>query len=259
MKISQILLLLLVLTAQVLYIATRLYSVSDIIGMSHGVLPVGAVHFYCVATKPHSRLDRMLQVFEQKNETLNVLEMGSKVKVGWGAHAFGLKIKALYDFIHSTNVSSDDLVVGFDAYDVAYTGSTEEIKSRYIAMNKPVVFGAETKNSPDLKREYPQANLQEYFPFLNSGLLVGKVWALRELMEGYVFNPKEDDQRYWTTKYLERPDLIVLDHHNVLFLNCYRIHMQNLLNINGTATYEGAHPLFIHGNGPSKHCLKNFD
>lgn len=39
-------------------------------------------------------------------------------------------------------------------------------------------------------------------------------------MKDYKYDDAEDDQRFWTTQYLKRPNLITLDHFNKLFLNC---------------------------------------
>ena len=215
-------------------------------------------HFITLATKPHQRLELLRKSFVETNESISFLGNGSHIAVGWGFGGFGLKLKALFDFIHSDNVRSDDLIVNLDAYDSFYCGTTAEIESRFVSMNKEVVFGAERFIWPDTDRKYPDSDLKEYFPYLNAGTLIGRVSALRELMHGYAFDPKEDDQRYWTTKYLERLDLIVLDHGNVIFLNCAGINISELAYINKTAHFRMTNPLIVHASGSDKSCLGKF-
>ena len=216
-------------------------------------------HFISVATKPHPRLEILRKSFTENNETITFLEMGSSIPLGWGTGGFGLKMQALFAYIHSDNVRSDDLIVNLDAYDTFYCGTTAELESRFVSMDKEVVFGAERFIWPDRDRKYPDSDLKEYFPYLNSGLFIGRVSALRELMEGYDFDPKEDDQRYWTTKYLERPDLIELDHDNLIFLNCAGIDISELTYINRAAHFRMKNPLIVHGNGDDKSCLGKFN
>jgi hypothetical protein len=127
-------------------------------------------------------------------------------------------------------------------------------------MNKPVVFGAEMCCYPDdnKKNLYPKS--PSGFRYLNSGLFIGRVEALRECMKDYDSELIEDncnDQLWWTNKFLERQDLIELDYYNNLFLNCVWLNA-NELHINeneDTVVFNNATPQFIHGNGPSKNLL----
>ena len=66
------------------------------------------------------------------------------------------------------------------------------------------------------------------FPYLNSGMFIGSVKALRECMKEYQYNDNDDDQRFWTTQFFNRPDMIMLDYNNDIFKhvwNKYRRYM----------------------------------
>jgi len=71
-------------------------------------------------------------------------------------------------------------------------------------------------------------------------------------MKGYVYDDDEDDQRYWTTKYLNFPELISLDHENLLFLNLFGADLSKLHFESDTLMYKGRSPQVVHANGPNK-------
>ena len=89
--------------------------------------------------------------------------------------------------------------------------------------------------------------------------MIGKVSAFRELMKDYIFHNRDNDQRYWTTKYFERPDMIQLDHHNEIFLNCAGINVTELTYKDGSALFRNATPLLIHASGKDESCLAKLE
>jgi hypothetical protein len=85
-------------------------------------------------------------------------------------------------------------------------------------------------------------------------MFIGKVESLRKCTEKYKYDDTHDDQRYWTTQFLEFPELITLDYENKMFLNTSGFN-ENLFiyNIDSQmAMYKAKSPLFVHVNGPEK-------
>ena len=74
----------------------------------------------------------------------------------------------------------------------------QDIIDKYNTFNKPIIFGAETTCSPDKRMIQYYFNINTKFPFLNSGLYIGKVWALKECLKDYKYNDQHDDQLFWT-------------------------------------------------------------
>jgi hypothetical protein len=146
-----------------------------------------------------------------------------------------------------------------DAYDVIYYGTRDEIIRRYLTFSKPIVFGCETTCNPIPAYEKYYTHKSCEFPFLNSGLFIGRAGALRTCIRDYKYNDKDDDQAFWTVQFLEtNKELITLDYENRLFLNTYGIDL-SLIKFEGTlCKYKGAVPLFVHVNGPDKGDLKHF-
>lgn len=217
------------------------------------------VHYITVATKPHPILNNIIKRVEDNNEKLYVLGMQEDRLIGWNAKGnFGVKLKEVKSYIDNDKLDNEDIILFTDAYDVIYTGNQEIIMERYLNMNKSIIFGSETECNPDPERKKDYTKKNEDFPYLNSGMYIGKVWAIRECMKEYIYNDKDDDQRYWTNKFFERPDLITLDYKNELFLNTYGIEIEDVRWNRKDAYYNLKNPQFIHVNGPDKGDLNRF-
>jgi len=216
-------------------------------------------HYITVATKPHPILELIKTRVENQGEKITILGLEENRNIGWNAYAnFGVKLREVYMYIWNVDLDPDDIVLFTDAYDVIYCGNQNEIIKRYLEFDKPIVFGAETMCNPDPNRENEYKNRDLQFPYLNSGLYIGRVWALRECMIGYSYNDADDDQRYWTNYFFKRDDLIALDHDNSLFLNSAGIPIKEIQWDGTVATYKNKKPMFVHVNGPDKSDLKHF-
>jgi hypothetical protein len=219
------------------------------------------LHYITVATKPHHILDKIKEKVQQNGETILVLGLEENRTIGWeGQQNFGVKLREVSQFLRNPALESDDIVLFTDAYDVVYCGTLEEIKTRFLSMNKPIIFGAEKYCNPDPNRAIKYKVTETEFPFLNSGMFIGRVWALRECIENYQYNDKDDDQRYWTTQFFQHPELIGLDYENTLFLNTVSMDEKYFFldKRDYVAIYKSATPQFVHVNGPVKTDLYTY-
>lgn len=220
-------------------------------------MQVPNIHYITVATKPHPVLDEIRAKCHKNGEMITVLAQEENRPIGWASRGnFGVKLREVHQFItRNPALQPDDLILFTDAYDVVYCGQFAQIWERYQEFEKPIVFGAEKycNPDPDLKSKYSTDPNAE-FPYLNSGLFIGRVWALRKCMENYQYDDKHDDQRYWTNQFLSvNKPLIELDHNNRLFLNtCDIDDTQVRWSNRETVLYRNANPLFYHVNGPDK-------
>jgi hypothetical protein len=215
--------------------------------------------YITIATKPHVVLDNIIRRTELQNETVIVLGTHENRNIGWQSTGnFGIKLKEVQEFIMRPELNEDDIVLFTDAYDVIYGGSRDEIIKRYIHLNKPIVFGCEKYCNPDPRLDCHYTYRDTEFPYLNSGLFIGRVWAIRKCMETYKYNDKHDDQFFWTLQFLNKSNLITLDYKNSLFLNTAGISIDDIHWDGRSATYNGKNPLFVHINGPDKSDLKYF-
>jgi hypothetical protein len=142
-----------------------------------------------------------------------------------------------------------------DAYDVVFTGQKDTLLEKYLSFNRPIVFGAETDCSPDdwRKVEYSDEDNRVQFPYLNSGLFIGRIGALRNLMCGDSFSYYDDDQRYWTNKYLANGETIELDSKNMIFLTSIRrLNKSDIMLTASSFRYRHNMPQLVHANGHDK-------
>jgi hypothetical protein len=217
------------------------------------------LYYITIATKPHAVLENLKRVVEKNGESLIVLGEQEDRRIGWNSHGnFGVKLREVYTYIWNVDLDPEDIILFTDAYDVIYCGNQDEIIKKYLELDSPIIFGAETMCNPDPNREVEYNNRHLQFPYLNSGLYIGRVWALRECMIGYSYNDADDDQRYWTNYLFKRDDLIKLDYHNSLFLNTAGINIKEIEWDGNIAKYKDKIPMFVHVNGPDKSELKHF-
>jgi len=224
---------------------------------------MNAAQFYyiTIATQPHVILDRIQCKIAEQNEKIIVLGKEENRAIGWNSTGnFGVKLKEVRDFLSRDYVNDEDIVLFTDAYDVLYYGSFPEILKRFGEFHKPIVFGCETTCNPipSLAAVYEEKECE--FPFLNSGMFIGRVWALRKCISDYKYNDKDDDQAFWTLQFLkENRDLIELDYNNRLFLNTYGIDLTLITRYDrNMCSYKNKNPLFVHVNGPVKSDLDYF-
>lgn len=215
--------------------------------------------YITIATKPHRVLDKIIANVKKNKEEIEVLGLSENRLIGWEGHQnFGVKLRELYNYVNRPKLEPNDIVLFTDAYDVAYLGDQKEILRRYKMFSKPIIFGAERSCHPDPIKAKDYKFLDTEFPFLNSGMIIGRVGALRQCMKGYQFDDRHDDQRFWTTVFFENPALIELDHENLLFLNAADIDLEDFDWNKKTVWYKRRNPLFVHINGPDKSMIEIF-
>lgn len=217
------------------------------------------LHYITIATKPHVILELIQTTIAKQSENVTVLGGKENRDIGWqGTGNFGIKLKEVQDFLFRENLADNDIVLFTDAYDVIYCGDKfSNIVSQYLTFEKPIVFGAEKFCNPDPKQEAYYKFKDTEFPYLNSGLFIGRVWALRKCMEKYKYNDKHDDQLFWTLQFFHS-GLIELDYSNQLFLNTSGIDINEIGWDGEHGTYKDKKPAFIHVNGPNKSDLRRF-
>ena len=194
-------------------------------------------------------------------EKIHVLAQEENRRIGWESHQnFGIKLREVAKFLNLDTLGPDDIVIFTDAYDVAYYGNQVEAVERFRSFYKPIIFGSEKYCNPDpeLATKYPNCSEEHEFPYLNSGMYIGYVWALQYCLRDYIYEDRDDDQRFWTQQYFTNTDLIGLDYENRLFLNTSGMDMSKFKVINGHASYreDEQRPIFVHVNGPDKSLIE---
>lgn len=175
------------------------------------------VWYVTIATKTNENLDLLKKLCRMHDTDIIVLGMGDRNLTEWGRN-FGIKMKYLRKFLSRNDIAEDDIILFTDAYDILLCDSMENIVGKYMTFGSDIVFAAERFCHPDvkMKRSYRRfwenrgEDHQDLEMFLNSGAFIGRKWAIRDCLSRYRFRKSTDDQRYWTSIYLDQ-DMLVLE------------------------------------------------
>jgi hypothetical protein len=163
---------------------------------------------------------------------------------------FGFKLRYLNNMLHKEFVKDDDIVLYTDAYDILLNDSITTIEERFLAMNVPILFGAERGCWPDALRCYSYKTLGNDFPYLNAGAFMGYAKDLKNMLLGHRYCEDEDDQRFWTSMFLAGAP-IHLDMDCSIFFNCYIVPPEEYCIKDGKFKFNDKSPAVIHFNGDS--------
>jgi len=204
--------------------------------------PFARMYYMTVATKSHPVLEKIQEKMYLEGQILHVRDLQEN----------GNKLEEIYTFLQQEQLNDKDIVLFTEAQDVALIRPQKEIMKRYKEFHTPIVFGAEKIS----QRASEYKSQDGYFPYLNSGVFIGRVWALRTCMENYTHG---DPQQFWTEKYFQYPDLITLDTNAKLFLSCNGIDkkLMEYDRFNQKLVYSetGTQPMVVHANCADKSYL----
>jgi hypothetical protein len=140
-------------------------------------------------------------------------------EVAWWPDGLGTKINALRRFVFGP-LADQDIVVFLDAFDVMVFGGKDLLVEKFVAMerqrNRSLFFNAEAACFPPFDDictpNYPQSP-HEQWRYLNSGMIIGRVSAMRHMLQEPVDNIiKGSDQAFYQRHFLRYPDEVGLDY-----------------------------------------------
>ena len=153
------------------------------------------------------------------------------------------------------------LIIVCDTFDLFPLAREKEILEKFNKLCNPdnILFSSEVYCWPDksLAQSYTKSNSK--YLFLNSGCIMGYRDDIYQLIKNSVVNDNDDDQLFFTLKYLSGKK-IILDNKCELFqaLNGCQddivIHKNRIYN-----KYTNSYPIFVHGNGPAKIFLNHIE
>lgn len=193
-----------------------------------------------------------LKVFGVGNEWTG----GDIIKYPGGAQ----KIRLLKENLHLYKDDDNTILVFTDSYDVIFQSGPKSMLEVFKSFDANIVFSAEVMCWPDEK-------LAEFFPtvnkdqkrYLNSGAFIGYASAIYKLIEDFNQVDDEDDQLFYTKKYLANKDTlnIKLDKDGLFVHNLNGAFDDLALKFEEKKAYfinqiTNKVPIGIHGNGPTK-------
>lgn len=172
---------------------------------------------------------------------------------GWDYHTivkewkgFGTKIIGLYEYLVN---SYDDDFIYLDAYDNYCIAPPDEFNYKHRG-GTGLIISAEKGCYPDIQNMGKFPSVPHEWKYLNSGQIYGRRDVFMNLFEQNPVQFEDDDQRWYTERYLEKRSSISLDYCNIFQSVAFEVEgdftlTYNRLYNNKTHTF----PMFIHGNG----------
>lgn len=220
-----------------------------------------------VATEENENLTNFKKSCEVFGIPYTILGLGDKWESGKAENGVLLepggaqKINYLKRELEKIDNLQDHIILFTDSYDVIFAAPPIEIVTKFRNIKKPIVFSAEKTCWPDPEVEFQYPRLNSEYAYLNSGGFIGYGDKIKQLISDEVEN-WEDDQRYYTKKYLESPESYHLDSEQYIFqtLNLAIDDVEidkNFGRLKNIVTKTN--PCVIHANGPSsvKEFLRN--
>jgi hypothetical protein len=159
---------------------------------------------------------------------------------------FGTKIIGLYEYLVN---SYDEDFIYLDAYDNYCIAGPDEFEYKH-KTGTGLIISAEKGCYPDSHNRGKFPTVPHEWKYLNSGQIYGRREEFMRLFEQNPVRFEDDDQRWYTDRYLERRSSISLDYCNIFQSVAFEVEgdftlTYNRLYNNKTHTF----PMFIHGNG----------
>lgn len=152
-------------------------------------------------------------------------------------------------------------VLFMDGYDSIVTGHATDILRAWqqVCDERQPLFAAEVYCWPDRDSAAKYPETETPYRFLNSGAFIGTAAALLRIIEDEIAD-HEDDQRYYTQRFLSGQYAMCLDTRCLLF-QCLNGALEDVQADEGRGMLYNqrtkSHPAVIHANGPSKDWLEN--
>lgn len=199
-----------------------------------------------VSNKQHPGLDILLGSSSRfSNLQTRVLGLGNQTPIGHGGKGFGLKLQLLQQELKLVPLMQPVLFT--DAWDVIIQENVDKLLQWLEEHPDQVLFAAETVKWPDKDLIYP-VPLGFPFPYLNSGVFMGKAKNILELLEK-PFDSLTDDQGYYSEQFVVQKDnKIVLDSKGEYFLCMHGIQPNDFHIVNQKLVFQDKIPTVLHLN-----------
>lgn len=180
---------------------------------------------FTVATEETDGFRRYLDSAKEFNINPTVLGFGETWKGGeiTTKPGGGWKVKLLKEALQSHRDDKDKIIIFTDGYDVIFANDLDHILKKFDKIDAKVLFSAEPYCWPDktLAAKYPE--VKDGNRYLNSGLYMGYVPEILEILEKEDIGDTDDDQLFFTRAYLDEEFRnkinMKLDHTNEIFQN----------------------------------------
>ena len=150
-------------------------------------------------------------------------------------------------FLQESYLTNDDILIFTDSSTIVQVQSQKLIRKRFLTFSKPIVIGGQ--ETPVDKRclnvPGPISRLQP-FPYINSNMFMGRVWALRRFFIGVPLSDSDSPDFVMTKLLFRNKSIAEIDAKGHLFVTHVKKSKLSFLECN-----SGNHTVTCHGTGTS--------
>jgi hypothetical protein len=201
------------------------------------------IHWVVMTKETSPALSKLIDMSHKFEEEITVIESESS-------------LAECSKFLQESNLANNDIVIFTDSDTIVQVQSQELIRKRFLTFSKPIVIGGQ--ETPVDKRclnvPGPISRLQP-FPYINSNMFMGRVWALRQFFIGIPLSDNESADFTMTKLHFRHKSIAEIDAKGHLFVT----HMKksrlsalqwNTGNQTATCHGTGTNPLIIQCEEP---------
>lgn len=207
------------------------------------------LHVCTVASRSHPNLEKLIASCEQNKIQLEILGMGQP----YGSNMDKLRFMRSY----CEQLPDDDMILFVDAFDMLILADQDEIASRFLSLNVPMLMAAEILCWPLKGSAKFHTRTASPFKYINTGGYIGWVKAIKRWLNAFdeILLSGTSDQGAAQKLMMKKKYYYAIDHACAIFLCLYRVPTDAVyidsINKKITCAYTNSTPCVLHANGGS--------
>jgi hypothetical protein len=207
------------------------------------------LHVCVVASHMHPNLKKLIVSCENHGIQLEILGMNQPYRCNTD------KLRAMRNYCH--RLPDNDLVLFVDAFDVLILADKQEIVSRFLALDVPMLMSMEMNCWPSKTTAPFHPPTASPFKYINSGSYIGWVEAVRRWLDAFdeTLLSGTSDQAAIHKLFIKNSSFYALDHWCTIFLCLYQVPFNavfiDVVNRQINCIYTNSSPCVLHANGKS--------
>ena len=199
------------------------------------------IHWVVMTTDMSPALSKLIDMSHKFEEKITVIHSERS-------------LSATAKFLEETNLANDDILIFTDSDTIVQVQSQKLIRKRFLSFSKPIVIGGQEK-PVDKQCLNDRISIIQPFPYVNSKMIMGRVWALRRFFIGVPLSDNESQDFAMTKLYFRNTSIAEIDGNGHLFVTHVKKSKLSFLEWNSrnhtvTCHGTGTNPLIIQCEEP---------
>ena len=189
------------------------------------------IHWVVMATEMSPALSKLIDMSHKFEEKITVIQSESS-------------LAECANFLQESHLANDDIVIFTDSDTIVQVQSQELIRKRFLTFSKPIVIGGQETPVDKQCLNAHGPIMFHPFPYVNSKMIMGRVWALRRFFIGIPLSDSESPDFTMTKLYFRNRSIAEIDGNGHIFVTHVKKSRLSVLEWN-----SGNHTATCHGTG----------